>query len=111
MYRFFYAVFALMLSFPVGADDAKSPFTFVSEHSTTITGNTLEAAVFPVESYTNMHEQTRMERRRIRERFLDMLGVSRFVPHGNFTTFGLKSHWTLALPDEETVSLRVTVHW
>lgn len=110
MYRFCCVCLVLALGSHAWADDVKSPFIFVSEKNIAA-DNVFETSTLSSESEASMIEQAHAERRKLRERLLDMLGVSRFVPHGSFTTFGLKSRWTLAVPDEETVALRVSVRW
>lgn len=103
MYLFFSLLLSLVLSLPALAEEAPL-FTFVPEPVAKILEPDLNAA----QPDMNTLAQTR---RNVRERILDMLGISRLVPHGHFMAFGLQARWALAVPDEESVALRVSARW
>lgn len=111
MYLFFCMVLSLFLSQQALADQDTEPhFTFVTA-PTASADNVPEQGAAATQPDASTLEQARMERRNLRQRLLDTLGISRFVPHGHFSAFGLATHWTMVVPDEETVALRVSARW
>lgn len=55
--------------------------------------------------------QGRDRRSATRERVLEALGVSRYIPNGHFTAFGKDGRWSLSLHDEDSVVLRMRIRW
>ncbi|MDI1301544.1 MAG: hypothetical protein PSX71_06540 [bacterium] len=109
MYLFVCLLLGLFLSLPAVAEDAQPHFTFTSEQ--TAAADKVEPDAAGAQPDASMLDQARMERRNVRQRLLDMLGINRLVPQGHFTAFGLKTRWTLTLPDQETVAVRVSARW
>lgn len=110
MYLFVCLLLGLFLSLPAVAEEAQPHFTFTSEQPATA-DNVADPDAAGAQPDANMLDQARMERRNARQRLLDMLGISRLVPQGHFMAFGLKTRWTLTLPDQETVAVRVSARW
>lgn len=110
MYLFVCLLLGLFLSLPAVAEEAQPHFTFTSELTATADSG-VELGAAGAQPDASMPDQAGMERRNVRQRLLDMLGISRLVPQGHFTAFGLKTRWTLTLPDQETVAVRVSARW
>lgn len=54
---------------------------------------------------------SRERRRAARERLLSAMGLDRFVPALNFTTFGREARVSLGLQEDGNVSFRLRVKW
>ena len=55
--------------------------------------------------------QMKERRTEIRERLLDALGLSQFVPGGDFMTMGYAAHWGLSLREDRSLAVRVRINW
>lgn len=117
MYLFLCLLGFLVFSVPASAEMAEplQPLSFNANNALAMSSLPLEDMAASATSTDDdpaiRSLQLREQRRNARERIFEALGVSRYLPNGNFAAFGHEARWSLSLQNEESVVLRLRMKW
>lgn len=118
MYRVACFWLCLAASVPACADlDKKQPlqlaFNSVPDLSDSGLTSSYPSADIALTGFSALEpvKQSREQRRAARDRLLEALGISRFIPAGTFSAFGNSARWSVSMEDEDSVVLRMRMKW
>lgn len=118
MYRLCSLLMSLAFSFPACAGESEllPPLSFNPEGGAlTSSAVSMDDTVVPVawagEDLVPRSRQARERHSISREKIFEALGLSRYLPSGQFTAFGQDGRWSLSLHEDESVTLRLRVKW
>lgn len=113
MHRLSLSLLLLLLSTIACADELPE-FHFNTEQNSTLFSD--DASLPPdtlqlSDTSLSPSELNRERRAAMRERLLDSLGISRYLPRGHFNTLGHDTRWGLSVHEDLSVTLRLRMKW